>query len=197
MMKEISDTYEGDCKKGLAHGKGKASGKDTYQGRFKKGYPHGKGTYTWNTGEVYTGEWRQGLKHGEGSMVYKIGDNDSTLAGIWEKGEYIGVKIEMPVVQQKVSVDSYSFNRIGDGERFLISITLNGSPNTGIEDLRIITTSGTQFTMGKYIGFEQIFFPVTCKITYKTWNKLRTSKHDVIFEFEIKQAGNWMVNITN
>lgn len=197
LLKDISESYTGDCKKGLAHGNGKAIGKDTYDGQFRKGYPQGLGTYTWADGQYYTGKWRQGQRNGEGTLYYKTEYGDTALAGIWDKDEYIGIKVEKPVVQYKVSVDSYSFDRVGDGNRYLISIMMNGVSNSSIEDLHIISTSGTQFAMGKYIGFETVTFPVICKVSYKTWNKLRTSKHDVIFEFEIKQEGNWKVTIVN
>lgn len=36
LLHEISGKYEGDCKKGLAHGVGKAIGRDTYEGEIKK-----------------------------------------------------------------------------------------------------------------------------------------------------------------
>jgi len=37
LKKEISSEYHGKCKKGLAHGKGKADGIDSYYGHFTKG----------------------------------------------------------------------------------------------------------------------------------------------------------------
>ena len=53
LMEAISGSYEGDCRNGLAHGKGTALGWDTYRGQFKKGLPHGTGTYIWENGAVY------------------------------------------------------------------------------------------------------------------------------------------------
>ena len=41
LMKEISGSYSGECKKGLADGKGEAKGVDRYIGAFKKGLPDG------------------------------------------------------------------------------------------------------------------------------------------------------------
>ena len=66
IVPELQGTYTGKCKKGLAHGQGKAVGKDTYEGSFKKGYPHGNGTYTWSTGETYVGRWKMGESDSEG-----------------------------------------------------------------------------------------------------------------------------------
>ena len=58
---EISIEYKGDCKDGLAHGQGEATGIDHYKGSFKKGFPHGEGTYKWYTGESYEGQWKKGI----------------------------------------------------------------------------------------------------------------------------------------
>ncbi len=58
---EISLDYHGECKKGLAHGKGEAFGRDHYIGEFKKGWPNGNGLYKWNNGDNYEGEWKKGV----------------------------------------------------------------------------------------------------------------------------------------
>ena len=42
-MASISGSYTGDCKKGLAHGKGNARGIDSYEGQFSKDCLKGKG----------------------------------------------------------------------------------------------------------------------------------------------------------
>jgi hypothetical protein len=52
LLPALSGNYEGGCKKGLADGKGKASGTDVYEGEFSKELPHGKGTYTWSNGVI-------------------------------------------------------------------------------------------------------------------------------------------------
>ena len=43
LAETLAESYEGDCKKGLADGKGKAIGTDSYEGGFKKGLPEGEG----------------------------------------------------------------------------------------------------------------------------------------------------------
>jgi hypothetical protein len=55
---DISGSYSGGCKKGLAHGKGIAQGKDRFEGQFIKGMPEGKGIYTWANGTYYDGQWK-------------------------------------------------------------------------------------------------------------------------------------------
>ena len=57
-----SSTYEGDVKKGMAHGEGIFTFSDgsKYEGKFKKNKIHGKGKYTDLEGNVFEGKWRRG-----------------------------------------------------------------------------------------------------------------------------------------
>jgi len=195
---EINGTYAGDCKKGLAHGKGKATGTDTYEGRFVKGYPEGKGTYTWSTGEVYQGEWKKGLREGEGTYRFSNNGRDTLLTGIWEQDQYKGPKPLKPRVIARVGVDRYIFKRMGDvKDRVLLDFYINGNRNTELEGFMITSNSGYETSVGQSVGYEGIQFPVTIKINYTTWNNLKTAKNYVIFEFEISEPGDWKVEIHN
>ena len=80
---DIADSYEGDCKDGFAHGKGKASGRDTYDGEFKDGKQHGEGTYTWFSGDVYSGNWVEGKRNGWGTLKRPDG---AYYEGEWKDG---------------------------------------------------------------------------------------------------------------
>jgi len=92
-MPSLKGLYTGDCKKGLAHGSGKAIGADTYEGEFKSGLPEGKGTYTWSNGNRFSGEFAAGLKEGKGSLVYKRKSlADSLVEGVWKKDKYVGLE---------------------------------------------------------------------------------------------------------
>ena len=96
MMPSLEGQYEGDCKKGKAHGSGKAEGTDQYLGEFKDGLPHGKGVYRWKNGDFYEGEWQNGKKSGDGGMAYKRnGKADSVVTGFWKNNTYVG-KYEKP-----------------------------------------------------------------------------------------------------
>ena len=57
-----SSVYEGEVKKGKAHGEGILTFSDdtTYVGNFKKNKPHGKGIYTDQREISYEGKWRNG-----------------------------------------------------------------------------------------------------------------------------------------
>jgi hypothetical protein len=98
----LKGSYTGDCKKGKAHGKGKAIGIDTYEGEFKNGLPDGIGIYTWGNNNIYNGAFSKGLKEGKGKMILKLSDSkDSTIEGFWKKDSYIGRNEKPWVVYSK------------------------------------------------------------------------------------------------
>jgi hypothetical protein len=194
----ISESYSGKCKKGLASGKGKATGTDSYEGQFSEGLPWGRGTYTWNNGDVYTGDWKNGLRNGEGDYTYKINDKDTTISGLWENDRYLGPKPKSPQVITKTSIDRYNIYKLGDiKDRVLIDFQQNGMRNTGITNLLLSTDSGTQTNLGYLVGYENIIFPVQIKVSYTTYNKLRSQQFQAIFEFKIFEPGDWRVEINN
>lgn len=129
---ELKGTYTGDCKKGKANGRGKATGVDSYEGDFVAGLPHGKGRYTWKNGDVYIGEFVKGWKDGEGKMIIKRpGTTDSLVEGYWQKDQYTGLK-EKPwrlifksklVTDTEVEYKDHHFNKI----TFVITNTSGGS----------------------------------------------------------------------
>ena len=61
-LKFDSSTYEGEVKKGKAHGVGIFTFADgsTYEGKVSKNRIHGKGIYTDSQGKVYEGKFRYG-----------------------------------------------------------------------------------------------------------------------------------------
>ena len=195
---EISEKYDGKCKDGLAHGKGKAVGFDTYEGMFNKGMPSGKGTYTWANGDTYTGEWEQGYRHGEGTLKFKEDGRDSVLTGMWSYDNYVGPFIPKPRVIHQVSVDRYTFRKSGGiKNRVLVNLYQNGMRNIDIENFTIASTSGTLTKLGESTGFDNIIFPVEIKVSYNTWNKVRAVRIYVVFEFEISEPADWVVDIHN
>jgi hypothetical protein len=104
-VETLSGTYEGDCKKNKADGKGTATGEDTYTGDFKSGYPDGKGKYVWKNGDWYEGEWKKGMREGQGAMHYiNVKTNDSLISGFWKKDKYIG-KYEKPYIVHNKTPD--------------------------------------------------------------------------------------------
>lgn len=195
---ELDGVYKGNCKKGLANGRGSAIGTDSYTGQFVKGLPDGKGTYTWATGESYTGYWKKGKRHGSGDFKFPFQGKDSIVSGNWENDRYIGKTQEIYTIIHKSSVDRYKFQKTGDiRNRVLINFYQNGVRNFGISNFLISSSSGHDTSVGNSIGFDEIVFPVRIRITYTTLNKLRTATYDVEFEFEISEPGNWSVDLHN
>ncbi|MDP2089128.1 MAG: hypothetical protein Q8J84_06960 [Flavobacteriaceae bacterium] len=196
---EINQSYEGKCKKGLASGKGIAQGIDKYEGNFKNGLPNGKGTYYYQDGSYFTGEWKNGLKNGEGKLVSIINGQENKTEGIWENDVYIGEKPPVSYqIKYKQGVDRFSLTKEGTKQqRVLIQFFQNGSKNGAIDNLRMQASSGRQVSIPNYEGFEYIESPFVCKISYTTFNKLRTSKNEVVFEFVINEPGEWSLDIHN
>lgn len=194
LIPEISENYDGKCKKGLAHGKGTASGIDNYVGRFVKGLPDGKGVYTWANGDKYDGYWNKGKRNGEGTFSFRINEKDSVFSGIWEFDKYIGPKPKKPAVKYKRSVERYSFTKLNEiHNKIEIKLMRQGMINSSVSNLSIKPSSGTVNCM----IIDNIQYPVTVKIEYETLSKLNTYMYPVIFEFEITDPGEWLLVINN
>lgn len=195
---EISLSYTGDCKKGLAHGKGEAIGIDHYEGDFKNGFPYGHGIYTWTTGEVYEGAWVNGLRHGKGKYTFFVNGKDTIQEGKWVKDVFKGTEHEKEYsVSVRRNLDRYSFFHRGYGNTIIIKLYKLGIVNSDIENLMLSGNSGFQINQSTMIGFEQVIFPFEGKIKYRTWNKLHTTQYDVVFEFKINRPGSWNIIIHN
>ena len=133
----LKGTYNGDCKKNKAHGKGKAVGADTYEGEFKNGIPEGQGTYTWSNRNVFEGKYLKGLREGKGKMTMKReGAQDSVIEGFWKKDVYIG-KNEKPWIVH---------NKTGSVRNVQVEYT--SDPLARIKIIITNTTSGQQTTFG-------------------------------------------------
>jgi len=194
----ITDTYEGKCKNGLAHGKGIATGTDHYEGQFVKGQPHGTGKYTWANGDTYNGEWAYGERNGVGKYIMKLNGRDSIQDGVWQDDDYKGPKPKSPNVTYKSGVDRYTFQKNNTTKnRVLIDFTQNGIRNKRMTNLLMSTTSGSETKVGESIGYDFVTFPVSIKIKYTSPNKLQTISYTVEFEFEIFEPGDWKVELEN
>ncbi len=87
----LKGSYTGDCKNGLANGKGEAKGLERYTGSFKNGMPNGEGTYYFKDGTFFIGNFQDGLREGKGEMHFPVaGQADSVLKGYWSADEYRG-----------------------------------------------------------------------------------------------------------
>jgi hypothetical protein len=192
---EISDSYSGSCKNGLADGKGVARGIDYYEGQFDKGMPSGKGTYKWADGTYYEGHWENGKREGSGKMVYR----DSTVTGYWKDDIYAGKKLIPPYeIKRTMSVSrSNIVKSVGAVDEVRIRILQGGSDNRSVSNLSISSSSGDEFRTDRVYGLEKVVFPLDVKVSYTSRTQFGTSQFNVIFDFRINEPGVWEVTISN
>ena len=198
LKQEISEKYEGKCKNGLAHGKGTASGLDWYEGKFKKGLPDGFGTYIWSAGEKYAGYFKEGKMHGKGTYSFRFQGRDSTYIGLWKADSLTKVIIPPKYkVDKNINVTRYSVQKMGKENRVLFVFLQNGVQNRTITNFHLIASNGTQTSFSGKQGFENIKFPVVCKVTYVTSSPTGSSTLRVEFELTINEPGDWLVTLHN
>jgi hypothetical protein len=97
-----------------------------------------------------------------------------------------------------VSIARYTISKnAGKSNTVKIRIKQGGLDNTALEDFSLYYDSGTEYRSGIYYGIDNIYFPVTIKIKYRSWNQLMTAQYDVRFECEITEPGSWDIVLFN
>lgn len=188
---EISSSYQGECKNGLANGKGVAKGQDSYEGEFSKGLPDGTGTYVWANGANYKGKWRKGMRDGKGTYIWHTVKGDSTLVGVWRQDKYDGTGISPYHVSQNESISRYSINKgIGKENIIVVKVMRGGTPLSNIP-LTFSMTSGSDYTNGPYHEIKNWTTPFDVRITFTVPNLLNTYSYNCIFEVTINEIGPW------
>lgn len=193
---EISVTYVGSCKQGLADGMGEAKGEDFYKGEFVKGLPDGKGNYIWKNGAAYQGEWKKGLRDGKGTYTFKSNGKDSTLAGKWKNDKYLGNPNYAPyVVEYRNNIGRISFIRVGDRPYVKYKFSRNGIELNNISDLLMQGSSGSESSTGSFTGFEQVTFPFKGKVSFSAPNSFQAAILTCELRYLINEPGSWIVTI--
>ena len=197
LLPQISGSYTGSCKNGLADGKGEAFGTDQYKGEFKKGLPDGQGVYIWQTGEKYDGSWKKGLKDGQGSYTFKSAGKDTVMAGIWKEDKYIGEKAVAPyVILYKNSISRVTCIKSGDLPNYVVyKFSRAGGSADDINELMLTGSTGDESISSNFIGFEQVTFPFEGKIKFIAPNALRTAMMSCELRYQINEPGAWTVTI--
>lgn len=183
-LEAISGTYDGDCKKGLANGTGKASGIDTYEGTFKKGFPDGNGTYTWANGDIYVGEFKKGSKSGAG----KLTSADGTIEGYWTDDDYIGKdKYPYKLFSADNNISDIQFKRNGDAKNQIVFNYESKGRRAQHADIKVTPLQGNfaSFVQEPWTKtLQQVQFPIRLQVS-------GAENFDII----INQPGNWDVKI--
>jgi hypothetical protein len=200
LLGKISQEYKGDCKNGLANGKGKATGEDVYVGTFKNGLPDGKGTYTFKNGDIYQGYWKEGKKEGKGKFSYTIKGEKQVLIGYWKSDEYVGpTKPDITYsVTSSIGIVKYNINEdltVNDNENEIIFSIKSAFTDFTPSDLKIENSSGQVFQNGKKFGIRNYFFPLHCEISYSIL--VGQSRKQCRFIVEILKRGRYDITLNN
>lgn len=196
LMSSISVEYKGDCKNGLADGRGEAFGVDHYIGHFRKGLPDGEGVYTWSTGEVYKGSFKKGMRHGHGSYTFKLNGRDTTLTGRWQKDKYIeeNLKKASYTILFKNNIGRITVNRLGEGNAIRLKFYRNGG-EIAVSDLSLIGDSGDVMTYRDFTGFDHVSFPFSAKLLFSIPNDFYSAVINCELKFRINTPGSYEVRI--
>ncbi|HKL07951.1 MAG TPA: hypothetical protein VJ896_04200 [Bacteroidales bacterium] len=196
LLESISGEYSGECKKGLAHGKGVAKGEDVYEGRFKKGFPHGLGKYTWSDGNYYEGRWKNGEKHGKG-YLYNFSKKEK-IYGIWKNDHFLREVEEKPYnIHRKIGIAGVSFhkNELLTPYRIQFEFQRDGVKTTIVDDLYINAINGQFYNSASFCGFENVIFPFEATIEFSAPNKFNTVMNQYELKIEITEPASWKVVI--
>lgn len=198
LVDALSDKYEGSCKKGLAHGKGIATGIDTYKGKFKNGFPHGQGVYTWKNGDIYDGNWKEGKRDGKGEMYYKSIKQDSILYAYWVEDKFVK---EIEIAPYEITYKTSNLSRVlfkkENSERNDIELVVirEGRVLRSLDYIDFVGNSGVLKQTMSYTGYEYVNFPFEGQIRFKASDKLNTVVYEYILRFAISAKGSWKISI--
>jgi len=197
LLQEIAGSYKGDCKNGLADGKGTATGEDSYTGTFVNGLPEGKGVYKYKNGNMFSGYWKNGLKNGKGEFKSSINGRASIVKGYWKDGEYSGITEpdEEYRITNLTGIENYSIKNVKGNQNF-IEISFEKVNKKYIpRDLEITISSGYKIEQNKKIIVQNYNYPVNCDMhfTIPTTGGVRQCN----FGFTIYKPGKIEVFISN
>ena len=197
LKEDISGVYKGDCKKGMAHGRGIAQGKNKYEGGFKKGLPNGEGMITYTDGGIFYGNWKNGLREGEGKYTKIINGKDSVVDGVWKNDKFVGKKrTKQYEVFKKTSVSRYTIRKMGDSSK---KVSIKASKKGTAVKVNIINaSSGNILSRYGYTYIENIHvYPFTCEMRYTIPSEFGAVAVEVEFSFRIFEPGEWLVELNH
>lgn len=168
LLKEISGTYKGGCKDGLANGKGTSTGEDSYTGTFLNGLPDDKGVYKYKNGNTYSGYWKNGLKNGRGEFKSLVNGKAMVIKGYWKDGEYAGISDpeEEYRITKLTAIENYTITNT-KGDKNLIEISFEKVNKKYIpRDLEVTLSSGYKIEQNLKLIIQNYNFPVNCDLHF-------------------------------
>lgn len=197
LLENISESYKGECKKGIANGIGVAKGIDSYEGQFKKGLPHGNGIMRYSNGSIYEGKWKNGKRSGEGVFTGTIEGNKIVQEGIWKADKFEGKqKSAMYKVVTDMGVRNYKIRKIGDDvNKVTIEVRVNG---LRITIPRNVVADSGNYNIDQDLGiFRGTNAPFECNMNYTVNNVSNPGTTLVNFNFIILEPGEWEVVVNH
>ncbi len=195
----ISGVYSGDCKDGLANGKGKSSGEETYIGHFRNGLPHGKGKYYYKNGDIFQGYWEKGKKKGVGKLKHISDGKIQTLTGYWIDDGYAGVAD--PEISYRITNASGLVNQsivkseVTGGQNELTLLIKSAYTDFVPFDLELDISSGQIIQSGKKFIINKYFCPFHCEVSYSTL--VGNHRKKCRLTFDILQYGKYTITMYN
>ena len=199
LMLEIAEAYEGECKKGLAQGHGKAEGEDKYEGQFKKGLPHGDGKYVWSNGDYFEGNWSNGQKEGKGIHHMIINGQESVLTGFWKDDVYVGEeRVAAYTVNSRRMVDNIRVTKIAEGNNVRFRFKQMGNKNPTLNGLYISTFGNGNVNMASHDSMvENPTFPMKLLVEYTSITTIGGNSQSARIEMTFNVPGVWQITFTN
>ncbi len=198
LVEQISGSYDGDCKKGLAEGSGTARGTDVYTGEFKKGYPDGMGRYIWKNGNYYSGDFEKGKRQGYGELVIKRnGEKDSLVAGYWTKDVYIGVSSVAWKVRSSTNIKNVSFEKKTDNGTEIYIVFQQDKKPVVADGIRLTNDQGikpaSEFDTSVLRKVEYPF--MGANLQFRSQGASGVLVRECELAFDIFEKGRWIVTV--
>jgi hypothetical protein len=168
LLTEIAGSYKGDCKNGMADGKGTATGEDSYTGSFRNGLPDGKGVYKYENGNSFSGYWKNGLKNGKGEFKTLLNGKATIVSGYWKDGEYLGTKEpdEDYRITNLSGIENYTIKKV-KGDENVIEISFEKVMRKYIPgDLKVTINSGYKLDQNLKVLILNYNIPVNCNLHF-------------------------------
>jgi len=194
LLESISGKYEGDCKNGLAHGRGTAEGIDKYTGRFREGLPDGGGIYYFSNGDYFHGAFKSGKKSGKGEYFSAL--NNKKIKGIW-KEDSLNREISDPPYEilQNHGVNSISVVTKAGGNPNTVELVFSrdGQVAYNMPSLNVTSTTGNVVRNSYYSGIEYISYPVDISIIFSAASRFNTVMVRYEAKVRINKPGPWKI----